>query len=478
MPPRLLSALLVGLLIFVAASRAAEPAPRFIPTFAVKYGASTGWPGLEDAAKFDVLVLGGGTARSKAHPTIPGNTWQVLKAMNPRQIQFLYEIGPGEYNTASWGRIGDGWEWVKREHGPGSADRWTAVGARSGECLQGRQYANERLMLPGNPAWQQYWLDNVYARHWGDAAKADAIADGVFADNSSFTFPYPGGWFREGHPDSSEVPADFSPDGVKQEEPYHSQIKSFFVRAVPWLAAKNAKLALNFGNMVRRPQDWEELDALPNPPLLAMEEGAFVHPWGGKGSFVFCPEKEWLNQVQTIAGLRHVRALMNVHGPVATDVDGIARMDARDASGNRAWDVLWYAMASFLQGVDLDRPSAYMNFTVWGYAQFHWFEEFDPHVMHLGSARGASQRVEGGGGGGGGGHVYVRAFDKGWAVVNPSDKPAQGVAVPEGEARVIDHETLEQPEKSPLVSRFDLAAHRGIILLRAGKVLVNKASGR
>jgi hypothetical protein len=37
-------------------------------------------------------------------------------------------------------------------------------------------------------------------------------------------------------------------------------------------------------------------------------------------------------------------------------------MDARDASGNRAWDVLWYAITSFLQGYDDERQNAYLNF--------------------------------------------------------------------------------------------------------------------
>src|SRR6266542_697582 len=34
---------------------------KFIPTFAVKYGGSTGWPDLREAARFDLIVAGAGT---------------------------------------------------------------------------------------------------------------------------------------------------------------------------------------------------------------------------------------------------------------------------------------------------------------------------------------------------------------------------------------------------------------------------------
>jgi hypothetical protein len=85
---------------------AAGSRAKFIPTFAIKYGGPTGWPALEDAARFDLIVLGAGTARNENRVATPGNTWQVLKALNPGLVLLLYEIGPGEYNAASWRRIG------------------------------------------------------------------------------------------------------------------------------------------------------------------------------------------------------------------------------------------------------------------------------------------------------------------------------------------------------------------------------------
>jgi len=441
---------------------------KFIPTFAVKYGGTGGWPALEDAARFDALLMGAGTSLAQADRSVPGNTWQVLKTLNPGLVMLLYEIGPGEYNTASWGRIGQGWEWITNQHGPGSADRWTAVGAKSGHCLQGESYGNERLMIPGNPAWQQYWLDNVFAKDWGDSAKATAIADGIFSDNTSYAMPYVGGWYAQGHADTPDVPSDYYSGDQYNVALYHRQMKSFFARALPWLAARQLKLALNFGDMDRRPADWAELDNEPDAPFAAMEEGAFVHPWGGKGSFVFRSEAEWFKQVQVMRSLKHVRALMNVHGPLAGDAKGVDRMNARDAAGNRAWDVLWYAMMSFLQGLNQDRSNAYMNFTVWSYTEFYWLREFDPRYLDLGHARGESIRIDGPHG-----HVYAREFDDGWAVVNPTPSSATWVAVPQGEARIIDHDSLQRPDASPLVRQFDLPAHRGVVLLKAGRAIGN-----
>src|SRR3954452_23629137 len=112
-----------------------------------------------------------------------------------------------------------------------------------------------------------------------------------------------------------------------------------------------------------------------------------MHPWGRPG-FNFRSEEQWLQQVATLRGLQHVRALMNIHGNVISDAQDLTRMDARDANGNRAWDVLWYALTSFLQGFDDVRQNAYLNFTVWGYSRFFWLKEFDPRFLHLGKARG------------------------------------------------------------------------------------------
>jgi hypothetical protein len=86
------------------------------------------------------------------------------------------------------------------------------VGANFGECLQGVDYPNERLMLVGNPKWQQFWLEQVHAKHWGQSDAPTVLADGVFADNTRYTIPWQR-WVREGRPDAPDLPADYCVEG-------------------------------------------------------------------------------------------------------------------------------------------------------------------------------------------------------------------------------------------------------------------------
>ena len=72
------------------------------------------------------------------------------------------------------------------------------------------------------------------------------------------------------------------------------------------------------------------------------------------------------------------------------------------------------------------------------------------------------------------GHVYLREFDDGWAVTNPTKIDAKGVSVPEGQARILTHDTFEQADSQPLVASFDLPSHRGVILLRDGRKVGNE----
>lgn len=465
----------VSLTLLVAGSKAVGNeekviAPgKFIPTFAVKYGSVKGWPSAEEAAKFDLIDTS--VHHYKVHASKHGNTWQTLKYLNPNIIIVLYKNGPALYNTASWGQLGEGWDWIKEHHGKGISDRWTAVGLRHNGYLQRKPYPNERLMYLGNRNWQRFWVHQSYAKFFSGAEPKGAGADGIFADNTQYKVPP--GWYLEGQPDKEDQPKDYYRDGTYRPELFKADMKYFFSWAVPWLKQRGRVLVPNFGGMAREPQSWQELDSEPHPPFAAMEEGAFVHPWGTlgrQGNFVFWNEKEWLNQINTMRKLKNVCVLMNVHGPVISDADDIRRMNAEDASGNRAWDVLWYAMTSFLQGFDDVRRNAYMNFTVWSYGRFYWFDEFDPAYLHLGRARGEFSRVEGTTG-----HIYIREFDDGWSVVNPTKVDAEGIAVPGGaKARVLNHNSFKQPENQPMVTKFDLPSHQGVILLQARKKIGNQ----
>jgi len=446
---------------------------KFIPTFAIKYGGTTGWPTVEEAAGFDLIDVSSSIIHAKVYASEYGNSWQTLKHRNPHIRIILYKNGPAMYNAASWGQMGEGWSWLTEHHGINGLDRWTAIGIEHGGYLQGKPYPNERLMNLGNQNWQEFWMRQNYRNFWSGEEPIGIGTDGIFADNTRYDMPWRGQWHLEGHPDKKDMTVDYYRDGTHQAELYKTHMKQFLAWATPWLEERGRILVPNFGGMSRHPEKWLELDSEPHTVFAAMEEGAFVHPWGSlgrEGNFVFWNEPEWLNQVNTMKSLKNVRALMNVHGPVISESQDISRMDAMDASGNRAWDVLWYAMTSFLQGFDDQRRNAYMNFTVWGYSRFFWFKEFDPEHLHLGKALGDFSKLEGEEG-----YVYAREFDDGWAVVNPSKADARSVPVPgDGKARVLNHDTFLDADTQPLVERFDLPVHRGIILLKPGRAIGNR----
>ena len=455
-------------------SRESPIAPgKFIPTFAVKYGNTQGWPPAAEAAYFDLIDVSSSMNHTRVHASPYGNTWQTLKRLNPHFKIFLYKNGPAIYNVASWGQLGTGWKWLTEVHGVGSIDRWPAAGQKHGGYLQGEPYPNERLMNMTNLNWQRYWVEQTCIKLWSGPKPMAEGADGIFADNCGYQMPWKGQWYLEGHPEKRDMPTDYTRQGKHRPDLFKTHIKQFYAWGIPWLHERDHELVLNFGIMSRQSDDWLELDGEIHPPFAAMNEGAFVHPWGTlgkKGNFVFWSEQEWLNEIETMRKLEHIRALMNVHGPVISEFQDKRRMDASDASGNRAWDVLWFAIASFLQGYDDVRPNAYMNFTVWGYSRFYWFDEFDPKYLHLGRARSEFQRVDAGKN-----HVYLREFDDGWAVVNPTKTDAVNVAVPgRAKARVLSHDTFQHSNEQTLVQYFDLPSHRGIILLKPKRQIGNQ----
>jgi len=447
---------------------------KFIPTYAIKYAGWQSWPPAEEAARFDLIdgqgTVGDATALASEH----GNTWQTLKHLNPHIIILLYEMGPHEYVDTTSHQLPGGWNFVKAEHGIDSPDRWVAVGARHSDYIQNRGRGSGHLMNLTNPNWLQFWVEQTFAKFWSGEEPPGKGADGILSDNSGYRLI--GALISgtpDGHPDQTDVATDYSRDGIYDPELYRVAVKRWHALSVPWLQERGIKHVVNFGHMEHGPEEWEELDAQPYPPFAAMQEAGFMHPYGTlgrQGNFVFWQEPYWLNLVNTMRGLKHVRVLMNNRGRLNTDAEGIARMDEVDASGVRGWDALWYVMTSFLQGFDDERQNAYMNFTLWSYPSFHWFNEFDPAYLHLGRARGEFQRLEGAEG-----HVYGREFEDGWAIVNPTATDALAVPVPGGgQARVLIHDTFEHAEDQPLVSQFDLPVHRGVILLKPGKQAGNQ----
>jgi hypothetical protein len=445
---------------------AGPAADKFIPTYLILYGNPKARPA-EETARFDMLVSSFSTRNARLWAAGGRNSWQVLKALNPNMVIVVYGMGPGEYNTADWGQIGEGWEWLKQHHGNDSEDRWTARGARYGEYLQNKRYSNERLMNPAKPGWQEYWLRSVYHDYWGGAKKIDLDGvDGIFSDNTSYAPPFAGQWYREGEPDKRDDPAEYFAGGKYLLDTWREGMNSFFARAVPFFRDKHVLFTHNFESLGKHPDWWRELDRLPNPPFAAMDEGGFICPWGSSGNSRF-RTWDWEPRVRVMRELHHVRILMNAHATVP-EGEGLEKMEVRDGAGMNGWDALWFSLTSFLLGFDDVARNAYMNFTVWSYSGYYWFDEFDPKFLHLGRAKGEFHAA---------GPVFLREFDDGFVVVNPGAKDAVDVAAPAARVRVLNHANFRAAESVPEVSRFDLPAHRGAILLKHGRKAGNQDNG-
>ncbi len=437
---------------------------KFIPTYAIKYGPfNRGVRPAEETAKFDLLIVSRSRWAAKAWARNGKNSWRALKTLNPDMVILMYVQGPTRYNTAKWSNLGAGWEWIEQNHGKGAKDRWVDLGVKYGDYLMNPYYPNERAMIPGNPRWRQWWREAIYSDLWGGRKGIDVDGiDGLFCDTTSYHLRQK--WVRVGHPDQEDYRAAYWRNGQYRDEEFHRDLDAFWNETVPWLAERGIIIAPNVCYLAAHPEYWRRLDSLEHPPWAAMEEGGFVCPYGGASFNTW----NWKKVVDGIRAMKNVIVLVNNHGELQTDVGGLARMGVAGPSKSHkdqmtGWDAMWFAMTSFLMAFDDVRRNAVMNFTVWGYAEYHWFDEFDPRYIHLGRAQGDYFKAA---------DVYMREFDDGWVVVNPGFKPAV-VQVPEGRARVINHDNFKQPEAAPLVKQFNLPAHRGVILLREGRRLGN-----
>lgn len=437
---------------------------KFIPTFTFKYGGPTGAPSLEETAKFDLLIVSSSKYYNRTWSDGKHNSWQSLKKINPDMVILTYKVAPSRYNTASWGEIGKGWEWMKKHHGIDSEDRWIAQGVQHKDYLQSPVYANERLALPGNPNWRKYWIETVYDDFWGGKKGIDADGiDGLFVDVA--TFKMITNWLRAGHSNQKDHPQKYYINGEYKQDRWRADMATFFKEAIPWMKKKNLIFVPNFGYMKSHPEYWKQLEEMPQPPFAAMEESGFINPYG-KGSF---NSWGWEETLQTMSRVKKTRMLMTAHASFESKATGLERMNVVGSSHTHGdemngWDGLWFAMTSFLLGFDDIKRNAYMNFTVWGFSKYHWLDEFDPKYLHLGRAKGNYIKQNG---------LFIREFEDGWVIVNSTRNDLKKIAAPQKDVRVIYHENFKTTQRVPLVSHFDLSAHRGIILLKKGRKIGN-----
>lgn len=446
---------------------------KFFPTYYIKYGNKPGADhNAEYSSKFDLII-----ASYQFDPWAKNglNSWQNLRLFNPNIILAIYQMGPSEYENRTTKRLGDGWEWIIKNHGVAAGpERWTGSGHKY-SYLSNSNYPSERLMNIGNPDWQKYWTEKTYEDRYVNKLSSYEGADAIFSDNTFFDVAWSNSWYDENKPVKAEFkdhPLDYATaDGIYDNTKWKKDMKAFLNQSLSILESKPipVKLILNFGYMGKHPEYWIELDTMKNSPFAAMEEGAFVNPWS-KTYGIF----DWKTKINVMKNLKKVKALMNNTGRVPTG-QGMEKMDIVVTEGNMGpatgWDALWFSMTSFLMALNENKSNGYFGFTVWGYDENYYLDEYDPKNLHLGkpvgeyyiSTTGASK------------DVAFREYEDGWVVTNnPHTESKRNVPVPSGKAWVVNHENLKNPYSEPLVSKFDIGKNRGLILLKEGKKIGNQ----
>jgi len=459
-----------------------SPSPRqrsgtFLPAGAVLYGriaTDTGRPNdcypVEEAARFAILDLSMHLARRTSRWCgTPDRPLLAIRALNPDSWILLYRMVPAELNWVGTVRSpvsgGPYYEELRQRHGIGSPDRWFAVGEQSGDYLVSLWYPQYMAMELGNPNWRRYWTEQGWEDMWGSNPMVDARgASGVFVDGAVIGTPHSGArfcplqsWNADNRQCGSapDYPATYRSGGEWNRELWRRDMLDFVREAVSWYTARGLKMMFNVWKL--------------NPDYAAfmnqvgghvMEEAGFVD----HGRFPPATSY-WLARLNNLRSATNFAILSTNNLSGGGEPHRLCRgrgpecLDETAWGGMRGWDVLWFAMTSFLLGYDPQRRNGFFHFTVWGYRDTYWLDEYDPRYLHLGQPLGDAQQLPGG--------AWIREFEDGWVAVNPTDSPVE-VSVPRGQARVLNHDNFKNPAAVPPVDRFTLQPYRGVVLLRAG----------
>ncbi|MDW8358832.1 putative glycoside hydrolase [Thermus sp.] len=467
----------------VAVRRWQDQGP-FVRTALVLYGGlgqthPEGCYPVAEAARFHLLETSAGSHAwgnwCEVRNRQTNDAYAAIKRLNPRVKILLYYMGPGQVIVSYWDRLSqEEWEWLKRNHGRGSPDRWIALGVNTGEYLRSLYYPVERAMHLGNPNWQAYWLRTRYERAWVHRAGGHdgTHADGIFLDGMQYGVSWADAWRREScyreygdrpggewvcqeadHPDFYYDPST----GRYRQDLWRQHYGEFLRRAVPYFRGRGLDLGLNAWRIVHPDQIalYEELGP------LVMEECGFLC-WG-------VPRVgEWEEKLRVMAEARNYRILSvnaapgSGRPPQGQDPrgHGLQRMD-QNLGGRTGWQWLWFALGSYWLAYNPERTEAYFTFTLWEYGDQYWFEEYDPALLHLGRPLGPAQRAEPG--------LWWRPFERGWVAVNANPQ-GKTLRVPGGgRARLLSHGNFRNPLQAPLVDLergVALEPYHGAVFLR------------
>lgn len=411
-----------------------------------------------EAAKFDLIVTGPQSHRTRNWCENPDNAFVAIKDLSPDTLILLYRMGPGQYVTSTWGAVGDGWEWMKTHHGKGTQDRWIALGVGSGDYLLSLNYPVERAMEMGNTNWQEYWITRNYEDIWVNRINGlnGWSADGIFADGMQYGVSWANGWCAESAYNFSnqrcnqmDHPSTYYQNGAYNQALWRQHYSAFLERAVPYYQRRNLRFGLNAWR-INLP---DQIALYQRLGVVAMEECGFLCTGGSD-------LRSWTQKLQAIQQATNY-AIISVNLPpgysASNGPDAMERTWCADRVCQTGWKWLWYSLGSYWLGYEPQRQNAYFYFSLWEYRGSYWFDEYDPRYLHLGMpVRSATQLTNG---------VWIREFERGWVVVNPTLSPGS-VSVPFGKARVLEHENFKRPETAPSVDQLTLAPLQGVILLQ------------
>jgi chitodextrinase len=442
-------------LLFVAAAislharAAATGSDKFIPTFLIYYGNGPTLVAADASklAKYDLL----GTDRFR-YTQIGPNTWAAIKAINPEAQIYLYEMGPDAPNhldaTSQLNLNGLGRHNVSRGHFMGSLN-----GNNPGLFLRGNSGSRVYRLGNSNPGANQFWylMDfgaTAYQSYWVAAVKADIVdqpwvADGVLADGCT-TLSSNGGY--------NAVPSFYATNAA-----WSSAMNDFASSITAGLFGYGQKVWCNRGGSgtVDGASAWRALDQTASPPDVVLEEGAFAVSWGS-AAVEFYSEAAWKRQIDTIGAISNSKVAVASHTKL---LEGQSGTDNYGRSVSY-WQALWYSLGSFLLARNDDLGNAYFMFRGGsGYNKVWWHEEYDridlgkavrPYaVRNLGTV-----------------NVYWREFEKGYVYVNPTDREATSVTLPQPGRRLTRANMNTAPDSIPSVSAIALKRHQAAFVLK------------
>lgn len=497
----------VGIFILLMLSTQAFGAEKFVKSFFIRFppvGASTP-ESTERTANFDVII-----ADPAFHATWGeggANSWNSLRAYNPDIYIALYRLGVNVFGAGLAGtgcavggnNMGDGWQWMQDNHGVTFPDsqRWTTRGTTF-SYLARSDFPCVVMMRADHPDWHQYWWTNVHADFFlgtgfiGPATRYSGM-NGVLADVTNYVIPGvvpTDDWQQFNGTTTLTGPFEKSIDFVANNQALHVKwrkgVRDFISNGNAYLRAQSPPIDLNpnFGSVGLGDTNYADLDCMNNPPVVALSETGWMHELGNFDNPGGGPDEEgvaflvtgWTTKLQVWSEMKNVMVLIanggDHHDDQLETATGLARMDIpTDQTGGNGinnttgWDALWFSMMSTAMAQNTERSNVAMNLTLWYYQEYHWFDELDPAFIHLGDPVGAYFTS---------GNAYLREYDDGWVVVNPTTSVIASVAVPSGQARVINHSNYTNPSAEPLVTSYsNLGALRGVIFLKDGKNLTN-----